>query len=656
MGNTIEKQDDITKLEFPLCVKSRPGMFIGSTENPSILLREIIDNSVDECYKSKNCNKIIIYNKDDRATIIDNGRGIPIKKMPSKMWVPSVKELREVTMAYSSIFDLNSGSKFNKTENLQGMNGVGSSCCNALSSEYNLIVKIDESRIKDSTDYVKNLWSKIESNKSNKWYYHIISNGGVLKSESIISYEEIFDLIPGLDRSLIDKMDIGTLVSFIPDKDIFDTIKMSNPTTLMYFKYICEKIYKKNVDIYINGEEYDRYFTPYKYEVVSTINSIIPESKNAQATFLYSFNFDEDFNSYSNVGSINGLIVNQGHHINLSTYAFKEAFARMFPGHDYRNNELKGINFATICLCPEPSFSSQTKERCSGIPGINYNCLEPLIKLLCKLMKDNYDAFKLHQEKVIEYNMMTQNLSKIELIKSKIPIIAEVGSRRAAQMKPIKLCDCTTKNREEAELYICEGSSAAGSFKKARNPKTHAVMELRGKPKNSAPCSIEEILNNAEMRDIISAIGTGVDDYFNLDKIRYGKIIISSDADPDGANIASLVLGLFFSHMKYLIRAGRVYVEESPLYFQNGKYYFYGEEDKLDTSKPIKRFKGLGELNTNEVKTTLLDPKTRRLCRITEDGMNEAIRLITTTSARKKLMIESGFVNEVIKLSKKEVK
>lgn len=625
----MEKQSDIIQLNYPDSVRTRPGMYLGELDDPSTCLREIVDNSIDECYVSNQCNKIYIYNKNGRAVIIDNGRGIPIKVM---------KDDPELTMARSSITSLHSGSKFNKTQAQSGMNGVGSSVVNALSNKYRLVVKITKDSINESTELVKKLYKDHQGD-----FYLVECEKGIVVKEAILTLDELKELVPEVSNLTFSP---STLVEFEPDDTIFGTVNMKSPSTLRYFKYISKSAYGKDVSIFINGVEYSDYFEPYKFQIDNTIYATKEDAKNKEARFLYSFEFDEEFNGTSNIGSVNGLIVNQGYHIWLSTEAFRRAFAKLFPGVDYKYNETRGINFCTIILCPEPSFSSQTKERMSGCDGINIDLIDSLVKSIYKVMNDNYDLFAAHQKRVVEFNLMNANLSKIDYIKSKVPILAEMGERRVAAMTPLRLRKCTTKSREEAELFICEGRSAEGSLAIYRDPRIHASIPLRGKPKNTACSSIEEILENEEMKDIIASIGTGIDEYFNLDRIQYGKIIICSDADPDGSAIAALILGLFLAHMSYLIKEGFVFVCETPLYEQDGELYYLGEEDKLDKNKPIRRFKGLGELPGDIVKKSIFNPESRRLVQVTMDGAEKALALVTNSLSRKNLMINSGIINE----------
>lgn len=640
-----ETQDDIIKLTFPDCVRTRPGMYIGGTETADVLLREIIDNSIDECYKCKTCNTIIIKNDKNSGLIIDNGRGIPIKK--------SLTE-EDLTMAKSSCFDLHSGSKFNKTEAAVGQNGVGSSVCVALSNYHILAVRATDKMIKESTTRVKYLRSQLETKEP--IYYLLVSEKGIMKEELLVSRSEISKYIRNYQFNTKD-IDIGTLVYFEPDDTVFGTCKMHLPDTLRYFKCIANRLYGKKVSIIVNDKEYTDSFKPYEMEFLTKIKSFLPDVKNKEATFLVSCKFNQDFDMSGASGSINGLIVNQGYHINLVRGAFRQAYDALFSGIDYQLREEKGIEFSVICLCAEPEFSSQTKERCVNIDGISRYNAGPMVDAFTKLIKKNYEKFALHNKKLVEFINSIKDLSRIEFIKSKVPVIGLDGERKNIKLIPNNVKTCSSSNRAECDLFIVEGRSAAGSVIKARDSRTQAVMALRGKPMNGAGLDIVEILNNEELKDLIATIGTGIDERFSLDKVNYGKIIITADADPDGANIASLVLGLFFSHMKYLIRAGMVYICECPLFKQGDRYFYDGEFDQIDKSKPFQRYKGLGELNLDDVKATITDQNQRRLVRVTddEDDMDLALKLITTTYARKQLLMDAGIINEDYLLTAKEI-
>jgi DNA gyrase subunit B len=411
------------------------------------------------------------------------------------------------------------------------------------------------------------------------------------------------------------------------------------------------------VTIVVNGSEYSESFKPYEMEFIAKVTSQYPDVKNKEATFLVSCRFNDDFDMTGSSGSINGLIVNQGYHINYAKAAFRQAYNHLFGGFNYFSKEDKGLEFSVICMCAEPEFSSQTKERCVAIQGIEKANAAVVFDAFVKLIKKNYEKFALHNKKLVEFINSTKDLSRLEFIKSKVAVVGLDGDRRTSKLVPSNVKTCSSKDRKNCDLFIVEGRSAAGSVIKARDSKTQAVMALRGKPMNGAGLDIIDILKNEELKDLIATIGTGIDERFSLEKVQYGKIIITADADPDGANIASLVLGLFFSHMKYLIKAGMVYISDSPLYKQGDKYYYEGEFDLLDKTKPFQRYKGLGELNPEDVKATITNPETRRLIQVTdnEDDMEFALRLITTTYARKSLLMKAGVIEEGKLLTSDEI-
>lgn len=628
-----ELQSDIISLPFPENVRTRYGLYIGSVENASILLREIIDNSIDELYKSPECRKIYVYNQDYNI-VVDDGRGIPIKK--------SLDDDTK-TMAYSSISELHSGSKFDKTgHGLQiGMNGVGSSATSALSNEYILICKVPIETVKDSTDAVKQMYNAID--KDDDIFYYLKTEKGYLKEEKLIHRSDIFKIFYQLDKDDFSHFNIGTIVAFKPDNTIFESVKTKFPSTMPYVKYILDKVFHKSVDIRFNGNPYDNFYSPYQFEFIAKCNSDVVGSKNPEATFLISFEISNDLSTRTHDGSVNGLIVNRGTHEEITEWRFKHVMADTF-GEDFGPHILRGVNMTTILLCDEPVFSSQTKERLSAIPGFgNINC-ENIEVEYRKIIASNKDLFRSHFLRTQDYVNSIRNLSRMEYIKSKVVVAADKRYSNIIVPKGVIQCDC--KDRTKAELVICEGKSAGFNLVKARAGEfahTKAILPLRGIPMNGAASDIDRILNNQELKDLIATIGLGIDLYHNTSKINYGKVIIASDADEDGGAISSSLIGFFITHMKFLIEEGMLYVADTPLYRQGDNYYFHDEFDKIDQRKEFKRFKGLGSCNADELKVMIFG-ENRRLLRVTLDNVEEAIALVTRTYARYKLMETMGIV------------
>ena len=303
------------------------------------------------------------------------------------------------------------------------------------------------------------------------------------------------------------------------------------------------------------------------------------------------------------------------------------------------------MRLGVVALCNEPDFASQTKERLTDVDGFKTSGkyeIDTLAKYFKTLMKDNDEIFRRHEAKILEYMKSTEKIGRKEFIKSTVMIAGDTS--RPEAFVPNKLNDCSTQNRMEAELYLCEGRSAAGALKQARDPRIHAILGLRGKPLNTAGLEIERVLSNNEMRDLISSIGVGVNDYHNMSEVRYGKVVLVADADPDGKNINALCLGALATHLTFLVEAGYVFIAETPLYVQDDKYFL--DDKGLDKRKPYDRFKGLGEANAAQLKPFVFDKNTRRLIQVTMDNWELAQEMLTSTDARRHIMIKRKILSE----------
>ena len=609
LEDLMEKHEDITLLKFPDCVRVRSGMYIGSTENPSVLLREIIDNSIDECYVSDSCNKIEVINSKGTFIIKDNGRGIPTR--PSN-------DNKKITQARLSVSSLHSGSKFKKTAVQSGLNGVGASVTNALSSEYILKTRVSKEDAQ---------LSKIEY-KENLFYICRFTKG-VFKSE-----EYIID----------DSEKMNTIISFKPDPSIFESLDVTIPSSLSYAIYICEKVNKKSINITINGTPYSQLLKNYRYFIDKEIKST--ESNTDYCRFLIDVDFQEDFSEPLIQGSVNGLICNQGLHINNVQKALSTAFNLVFSRKFGQDSILRGLSIRVICLAPEVSYASQTKERLTNIKGFSSRTsfiADNLMSEFRKMIKSDMPNWKLHLDKVIAYTSSIDKIGRKELIESKI---ATLSSSRPEAYLPYKLVDCSSKDRSICELYLCEGNSAGGSLIKSRNPEIHAILPLRGKVKNATNLEIEEALNNKEICDILNCIGIGTTDVNNVSKLRYGKIIIATDEDMDGQQISALLLGNLYRHCEILFDLRKVYIARSPFYkIENKKkkeYYYSDEYDKVK-GRGFERIKGLGQMEPDDIKWAFYDhPK---LIQITKDNYEVAISLLTSASAKREVMIEKKVID-----------
>jgi len=271
--------------------------------------------------------------------------------------------------------------------------------------------------------------------------------------------------------------------------------------------------------------------------------------------------------------------------------------------------------------------------------------MEQIRKKVYHIFKENDEEIKLHVDKLNEYASAMENIKVIDKVKSMVNISKGEGDRSRSFL-PNKLRDASSKKRTDCELLIVEGDSAGGIILQARDPKFHALLPLRGVPVNAANLNYENLFDNEEMKDLISTIGLGINEYHDTSNPRYGKVIICADSDPDGANISSLVLGAIAKHMTFLIDEEMVYVAEGPLYQQDGKYIYPSDniEEKLNRENPFKRFKGLGELNVDDADNCFINKDQRRLLRITRDNIDEALLILISSGHKRKLMVESGII------------
>lgn len=653
MDDKIEIKDrdiDIKELEFPFNVRTRPGMYCGATDNPNVILREAVDNAIDESFGSTQCNKIFIVTKvnfdanpKQYYIVADNGRGIPI----------ILDEKKHITKTKMALTILNAGSKFSRTLDTvsTGMNGVGISVSSALSEEFIICSKITEKNYDKSIPEVKELW--LSHQPKEECFYVLGFKEGLQYLETAMT---IGDIKSRWNVEFPEKM--STIVFFRPDPKIFtSTVAKYNTDNLMYLTQFHKLFYDKKVDIDIDGLKAQDYYKPYKFEFkvpISINTGLLNEDgspKLKQAIFYVTFQCDTDMYTNDVTGSVNSLVVNRGIHLNYVRSAYRNSLKRYFNiNHEYLT---AGIMMDVIVMAGEVDFSSQTKENCVRIDGLYEYEVAPILESeFKKIFRANQDYFDDHVARLNEYAASLTKISAINKVKSMVVIASEAGKSVRSKL-PSSVKDCFSEDRKECELYIVEGKSAGGSILKARDERTQAVIELRGVPLNSVNVDLDTLLDNKEMSTIISAIGVGVNEYFVEDSLRYGKVIIAADADPDGLRISSLLLGFFAKRITELVRLGHVYVLDSPFYKQDGKYIYPTDDidSLLDRSKPFTRYKGLGEMSSYEASECLTGPG-RRLRRVTLDNVDDAIDLLTSTYSRKQLMIKNKLVVDPYNIGK----
>ncbi|HLF53594.1 MAG TPA: DNA topoisomerase (ATP-hydrolyzing) subunit B [Candidatus Nanoarchaeia archaeon] len=571
-------------------VRHRPAMYIGSTGKPGLhhLVYEVVDNAVDEAMAGY-CDSIVVsINKNGSVTITDNGRGIPVEPHPVYK-----KPALEIVVT-----KLHAGGKFEKGSYKVsgGLHGVGISVVAALSR----LMKVNVKR-----------------------------GGKIYQQEYKIGK-------PSYDVKVVgtcDKDDTGTEVTFFPDESIFSTTKFEFSVLEARLRDIAflnkgakitledEESKKKEVFHYEGGLiEFIKWVNKSKESIHKPVY-FVKESEGVSVECAVQYNSGYQENLLSFVNTIN--TVEGGTHV----VGFKTALTRAINDYANKNKIIKGENLtgddvregltAIVSIkVPEPQFEGQTKTKLgnSEIKGIVDGIA---MKMLTEFFEENPTIAKSIVIKALE-SQKARNAAK----KAK-----ELVRRKSAfgfAGLPGKLADCSKNKSEETELYLVEGDSAGGSAKGARNKEFQAILPLKGKILNVEKANPVKVFSNEEVSNLITAIGTGVGEQFNLDNLRYSRVIIMTDADVDGAHIRTLLLTFFFRFIPKLIENGHLYIAVSPLYRirKRGDHYVYSEEELKGLLKDmggnvdVQRFKGLGEMNAEQLWETTMNPKTRLLKKV----------------------------------------
>ncbi|MFJ7972888.1 DNA topoisomerase (ATP-hydrolyzing) subunit B [Psychrobacillus sp. NPDC096389] len=597
--------DQIQVLEGLEAVRKRPGMYIGTTSSKGLhhLVWEIVDNSIDEALAGYCDHIIVTIEKDNWIRVEDNGRGIPVDTQ-EKMGKPAVEVIMTV---------LHAGGKFGgggyKVSG--GLHGVGASVVNALSEFTEVYVKRD---------------GKIHCIK--------FERGAVIAPLEIIGEAEV----------------TGTTTRFKADAEIF------TETTEYEFDILAHRVRElaylnRGLSITIADEREDQEKS-IKYLYEGGIKSYVEDLNKSKEPITEEAIFVE--------GEKDGIAVeiamqyNSGYASNILSFAnnintyeggthesgFKTALTRIINDYARKNGLLKeadanltgddvreGLTAIVSVKHPDPQFEGQTKTKLGN---------SEVSTITNSLFSEGFDRFLLENpqtaRKVIEKGLMA---ARARVAAKKAREFTRRKSALEVSSLPGKLADCSSRVPAESELYIVEGDSAGGSAKSGRDRHFQAILPLRGKILNVEKARLDRILGNAEIRAMITALGTGIGEEFTLEKARYHKIIIMTDADVDGAHIRTLLLTFFFRFMRPLIEAGYVYAAQPPLYqVKQGKHveYCYNDEqlkeilDRLPkTSKPnIQRYKGLGEMDAEQLWETTMDPDVRTLLQVNLDNAMDA--------------------------------
>ena len=605
--------DQIQILEGLEAVRKRPGMYIGSTSSRGLhhLVYEIVDNSVDEALAGY-CDTIDVQiNSDNSITVTDNGRGIPID-IQKKAGLPAVEVVFTI---------LHAGGKFGgggyKVSG--GLHGVGASVVNALSD-----------------------WLEGEICKEGKVYKQRYERGKVCYPLKVIG-----DCDPEKH---------GTKVTFLPDKTIFEETVYDYDTLKIRLRETA--FLTKNLKIILRDDREDKREKTFHYE--GGIKEFVTYLNRSKASLydqvIYCEGVKDDVlvevamqhndsyteNIYSFVNNIN--TPEGGTHLT----GFKNALTKTLNDYARKNKLLKdnepvlsgedireGLTAIISVKIGEPQFEGQTKQKLGNSEARG---------AVDSIVSENLTYF-------LEQN---PSVAKIICEKSILAQRARAAARKARELTrrktalegmalPGKLADCSDKNPENCEIYIVEGDSAGGSAKTARSRNTQAILPLRGKILNVEKARLDKIYANAEIKAMITAFGTGIHDDFDITKLRYHKIILMTDADVDGAHISTLLLTFIYRFMPELIKQGYVYLAQPPLYKleKNKKVWYAYSDEELnqiltevgrDNNNKIQRYKGLGEMDAEQLWETTMDPERRILLRVTmnEDEASEVDLTFTT--------------------------
>ncbi|MGP1406994.1 DNA topoisomerase (ATP-hydrolyzing) subunit B [Selenomonas sp.] len=598
--------DQIQILEGLEAVRKRPGMYIGSTSERGLhhLVYEVVDNSIDEALAGY-CDHIdVTIEEDNSITVVDNGRGIPVDMHESGK--PAVEVVLTV---------LHAGGKFGGEgyKVSGGLHGVGVSVVNALSTSMDVEVKRD---------------GKIHSIR--------FEHGVTASSLKVVGETE----------------KTGTKVHFIPDPEIFTVTQYSFDT----LKHRLRELAFLNQGITINlrdkrgeGREESYYYEGGIRSFVEHLNrkkeiinqtpiyfNGIKDDTVVEIAMQYNDSYMENIYSFvNNINTEEGGTHLAGFKIALTRaandFARKQGILKDKDGNLSGEDVREGLTCVISLKIHEPQFEGQTKTKLgnSEVRGI-------VDSIVTEGLTEYFEENPVITKKVIEKAIMASRAREAarkarELTRRKNAL--EVSSL------PGKLADCSIKDPEQAEIYLVEGDSAGGSAKQGRDRRFQAILPLRGKILNVEKARLDKIFANAEIRTMITAFGTGISDDFDIAKRRYGKIIIMTDADVDGSHIRTLLLTFFYRYMKPLIERGHVYIAQPPLYLiRKGKKHWYTYSDDELTQKlnevgrdnaTVQRYKGLGEMNPEQLWETTMDPEGRTMLQVRMEDAEEADELFT---------------------------
>ena len=621
--------DQIQILEGLEAVRKRPGMYIGSTSSRGLhhLVYEIVDNAVDEALAGY-CDTIFVsINEGNSITVIDNGRGIPVG-INHKAGLPAVEVVFTI---------LHAGGKFGgggyKVSG--GLHGVGASVVNALSQ-----------------------WLEVEIYNEGKIYRQRYERGKVVEKLRVVGECEA-------DKS-------GTKVTFLPDDEIFEETIFDYDTLKQRFREMAfltrglrivlrdergEELVEKNFHYEGGIKEFVTYLNRSKTALYDQIIYCEGMKDNVAVEVAMQHNDSYSDNTY---GFVNNITTPEG---GTHVVGFRNALTKTFNDYARKNKLLKdsepnlsgedireGLTAIISVKIEDPQFEGQTKQKLGNSEA--RGAVDSIVSTQLEIfLEQNPNVAKM----TVEKSVMAQRAREAA---RKARDLTRRKSALEGMSLPGKLADCSDKDPKNCEIYIVEGDSAGGSAKTARDRSTQAILPLRGKILNVEKARLDKIYGNAEIKAMITAFGTGIHEDFDITKLRYHKIIIMTDADVDGAHISTLLLTFLYRFMPDLIKDGYVYLAQPPLYkLEKNKrvWYAYSDEELSqilsevgrDGNNKIQRYKGLGEMDAEQLWETTMDPEHRILLRVTMDEETSSeLDLTFTTLMGDKVEPRREFIEE----------
>ena len=621
--------DQIQLLEGLEAERKRPGMYIGSTSSRGLhhLVYEIVDNAVDEALAGF-CKKIeVMINPDNSITVTDDGRGIPVG-INHKAGIPAVEVVFTI---------LHAGGKFGgggyKVSG--GLHGVGASVVNALSE-----------------------WLEVQICREGKIYKQRYERGHVM--------------YPLKEIGSCPLEQTGTRVDFLPDKEIFEDTVFDFETLKVRFREMAfltrglfisltdlreEKPVKRDFHYEGGIKEFVSYLNRSKTPLYEDIIYCEGEKNGVQVEVAMQHNDSYTENSY---GFVNNITTPEG---GTHVVGFRNALTKIFNEYGRKNKLLKdsdqnlsgedireGLTAIISVKIEEPQFEGQTKQKLGNSEA--RTAVDNIVSTQLELFLEQNPVVA---KTIIEKSVLSQRAREAA---RKARDLTRRKSALDGMSLPGKLADCTNKDPKKCEIYLVEGDSAGGSAKTARSRDTQAILPLRGKILNVEKARLDKIYGNEEIKAMITAFGTGIHDDFDITKLRYDKIIIMTDADVDGAHIDTLMLTFLYRFMPELIRQGHVYLAQPPLYKieKNRKVWYAYSDEELnqilteigrDGNNKIQRYKGLGEMDADQLWETTMDPERRILKRVTIDDTDSSeIDLTFTTLMGDKVEPRREFIEE----------